>query len=81
MAWTAAKDDVIISITDNGPGITNEGNLFVLFYTTKAAGTGIGLVLAQQIVEAHHGSLYLRNRLDVQGCVVELRLPRAMQQL
>jgi nitrogen fixation/metabolism regulation signal transduction histidine kinase len=81
MAWTSAKNDVIILIVDSGPGITNEGNLFVPFYTTKAAGTGIGLVLAQQIVEAHHGSLYLRNRPDTEGCMVELRLPRAMQQL
>ncbi len=78
MTWTVTKDHVVVSILDNGPGLTNEANLFVPFYTTKAAGTGIGLVLAQQIAEAHHGSLLLRNRPDTQGCMVELRLPRTV---
>jgi nitrogen fixation/metabolism regulation signal transduction histidine kinase len=74
--WSTGPDHVVIRILDNGPGLTNEGNLFVPFYTTKDGGTGIGLVLAQQIAEAHHGSLRLSNRIDGPGCVVELRLPR-----
>jgi signal transduction histidine kinase len=65
-------------IVDNGPGLTNASNLFVPFYTTKPSGTGIGLVLAQQIAQAHHGSVELRNRTDgVTGCRAELRLPLA----
>jgi two-component system, NtrC family, nitrogen regulation sensor histidine kinase NtrY len=75
--WTASPEYVTISIIDNGPGLSNESNLFVPFYTTKAGGTGIGLVLAQQIAEAHRGSLRLMNRTDTPGCVVELRLPRS----
>jgi signal transduction histidine kinase len=70
--------EVVIAVRDNGPGLTNEGNLFVPFYTTKPGGTGIGLVLAQQISQAHRGSVNLANRTDGQsGCKAELRLPLA----
>jgi signal transduction histidine kinase len=50
--------------------------LFVPFYTTKPGGTGIGLVLAQQIAQAHRGSVQLANRTDGHtGCKADLRLP------
>jgi two-component system, NtrC family, nitrogen regulation sensor histidine kinase NtrY len=73
----AAGDTVSILIEDNGPGLTNISNLFVPFYTTKKSGTGVGLVLARQIAEAHGGSLELRNRTDVIGCQAEVRIPIA----
>jgi two-component system nitrogen regulation sensor histidine kinase NtrY len=76
IGWERSAAEVIISIYDSGPGLTNEGNLFVPFYTTKPGGTGIGLVLAQQIAQAHRGSVQLANRADGQnGCKAELRLP------
>ncbi len=76
IAWEIAGSEVVIAILDNGPGLTNAGNLFVPFYTTKPSGTGIGLVLAQQIAQAHRGSVQLANRTDGQsGCRAELRLP------
>ncbi len=76
IAWESAAGEAVISIRDNGPGLTNEGNLFVPFYTTKPGGTGIGLVLAQQIAQAHRGSVQLANRTDGQtGCKADLRLP------
>jgi nitrogen fixation/metabolism regulation signal transduction histidine kinase len=68
-------DFVSILIQDNGPGLTNPANLFVPFYTTKKSGSGVGLVLARQIAEAHGGTLELRNRRDGHGCVAELRIP------
>jgi nitrogen fixation/metabolism regulation signal transduction histidine kinase len=68
---------VSIVIEDNGPGLANPGNLFVPFYTTKRAGTGVGLVLARQIAEAHGGSLELRNLIDAKGCQAEVRVPLA----
>ncbi len=78
IAWECVADEVLISILDNGPGLTNAGNLFVPFYTTKPTGTGIGLVLAQQIAQAHRGSVQLANRTDGQnGCRAELRLPHS----
>jgi signal transduction histidine kinase len=60
---------------DNGLGLLNPVNLFVPFYTTKPAGTGIGLALAQQILLAHKGSVSLANRTDGAGCIAEVRLP------
>ncbi len=71
----AAGGFASILIEDNGPGLANPGNLFVPFYTTKRTGTGVGLVLARQIAEAHGGSLELRNRAGTKGCQAEVRIP------
>ena len=62
-------------VEDEGPGLSNTGNLFVPFFTTKPGGSGIGLVLSRQIAEAHGGSLLLENRTDRQGCRATLRMP------
>jgi signal transduction histidine kinase len=62
-------------VEDEGPGLSNTGNLFVPFFTTKPGGSGIGLVLSRQIAEAHGGSLILENREDRPGCRASLRLP------
>ncbi|HEX4566466.1 MAG TPA: ATP-binding protein [Vicinamibacterales bacterium] len=62
-------------VDDEGPGLSNTGNLFVPFFTTKPGGSGIGLVLCRQIAEAHGGSLMLENREDRTGCRASLRLP------
>ncbi|MGF7182384.1 sensor histidine kinase [Tunturiibacter psychrotolerans] len=78
IAWGTEGSEVIIEVLDNGPGLTNPNNLFVPFYTTKLGGTGVGLVLAQQIAQAHRGSVRLANRRDGHGgCRAELRLPIA----
>jgi two-component system nitrogen regulation sensor histidine kinase NtrY len=62
-------------VEDEGPGLSNTGNLFVPFFTTKPGGSGIGLVLSRQIAEGHSGSLMLENREDRTGCRASLRLP------
>jgi len=55
--------------------LTNPGNVFVPFYTTKPQGSGIGLVLSRQICEAHGGRLELSNRSTGRGCAVKIILP------
>jgi signal transduction histidine kinase len=75
IGWEINQNEALVNIVDNGPGLTNAGNLFVPFYTTKPGGTGIGLVLAQQIALAHSGSVQLVNRTDTHGCKACLRLP------
>jgi nitrogen fixation/metabolism regulation signal transduction histidine kinase len=65
----------LIEIEDDGPGLAKTENLFVPFFTTKPGGSGVGLVLARQIVENHGGSLTLANREDARGCVVRVSLP------
>jgi two-component system, NtrC family, nitrogen regulation sensor histidine kinase NtrY len=73
--WENANGNLQIRVADQGPGLLNPDNAFVPFYTTKAEGTGIGLVLSRQIAEAHHGSIHLSNRLDRVGCVATVTLP------
>ncbi|HYQ58721.1 MAG TPA: ATP-binding protein, partial [Draconibacterium sp.] len=49
----------VISVTDNGPGISDElmDRIFVPFFTTKENGSGIGLSISRQIMQLHGGSL------------------------
>jgi signal transduction histidine kinase len=75
VGWARKDAQVIVRVKDQGAGLANTANLFVPFFTTKAAGSGIGLVLSRQIAEAHGGTLTLENRLDVRGCEARLRLP------
>ncbi len=79
MRCRIVADFLSVAIEDNGPGLTNPANLFVPFYTTKKSGSGVGLVLARQIAEAHGGTLELRNRIDTHGCEAELRIPLAQR--
>jgi two-component system nitrogen regulation sensor histidine kinase NtrY len=71
----SAPPSVELWVEDEGPGLSNTGNLFVPFFTTKPGGSGIGLVLSRQIAEAHGGSLLLANRSDRAGCRATLRMP------
>ena len=53
------KSEDIIEVYDEGPGIPPETmkRLFTPFFTTKTKGTGLGLVEAKKVIEAHGGSL------------------------
>ncbi len=72
--WSRQASELLFSVEDNGPGLTESGNLFVPFYTTKPGGNGIGLALAKQIAAGHHGTLTLGNKPDG-GCLAALHLP------
>jgi two-component system nitrogen regulation sensor histidine kinase NtrY len=76
MRWDVSEKDLTLTVEDNGPGLLNPSNAFVPFYTTKPAGSGIGLVLSRQIAEAHGGSIELVNRTDQRGCRARVTLPR-----
>jgi two-component system, NtrC family, nitrogen regulation sensor histidine kinase NtrY len=77
MHWDLTEKDLVLTIDDNGPGFLNPSNAFVPFYTTKPAGSGIGLVLSRQIAEAHGGSIELLNLSDKKGCRARIVLPQA----
>ncbi|MCU1303400.1 MAG: periplasmic sensor signal transduction histidine kinase [Candidatus Sulfotelmatobacter sp.] len=76
MQWEVTEKELVFSIDDNGPGFLNPSNAFVPFYTTKPAGSGIGLVLCRQIAEAHGGSIELLNQSKKRGCRARVVLPR-----
>jgi nitrogen fixation/metabolism regulation signal transduction histidine kinase len=75
VGWRHTGAALEVWVEDDGPGLSNTGNLFVPFFTTKPGGSGIGLVLSRQIAEGHGGSLTLENRSGARGCVARLRLP------
>lgn len=72
--------DAIITIADNGPGISREAltKLFEPFFTTKPVGkgTGLGLSISYKIIEEHGGTLAAENSPDG-GAVFSIRLPIA----
>lgn len=73
--WRFERWQLVVDIEDDGPGLAATANLFVPFFTTKPGGSGIGLVLCRQIIEAHGGALSLTNREGARGCVARLQLP------
>jgi len=77
LRWRVESGALSAEVIDGGPGLPPSENLFVPFFTTKRGCSGIGLVLARQIVEAHGGSLTLENRDEARGCIARLRLPSA----
>lgn len=66
---------IAIDIQDNGCGISpkDQATIFQPFFTTKESGTGLGLPVVKQIVEAHHGSISAESAPD-QGTVFHIFL-------
>jgi PAS domain S-box-containing protein len=67
---------VCVRIIDQGKGIPNEiiDKIGGPFFTTKESGTGLGLMISHQIIEAHHGYLHISSKIE-QGTTVEILLP------
>jgi signal transduction histidine kinase len=67
--------EVVCRVQDGGPGFAPEAlaNAFTPFFTTKDAGTGLGLALSHRIVEQHGGTIRLENVPG--GGLVEIVLP------
>jgi nitrogen fixation/metabolism regulation signal transduction histidine kinase len=66
----------VMEVLDRGQGMTETvmSNALVPFYSTKRSGTGLGLALAREIIEAHGGRITISNR-DGGGIAVGLVLP------
>lgn len=74
----AEKNEVRITVEDNGPGIPPEQipRLFNIFESTKGArGTGLGLAVSQKIAREHGGEISVDSRVG-QGCRFTLEFPQ-----
>jgi two-component system sensor histidine kinase HydH len=70
-------DGLVFSVRDFGPGISqgDEKRIFSPFFTTRTTGTGLGLAVAQRVVEMHEGSIAASNH-PAGGAVFRLTFPR-----
>lgn len=83
---TPDADEVVIQVSDQGPGITKEQreNIFKRFHSDRPAEeafgkhSGLGLAIAKTIIEGHEGTVAVIDRPDGQhGACFEIRLPKA----
>ncbi len=67
---------VAVSIADTGAGIAEENleRIFEPLFTTRAQGIGLGLALAERLVEAHGGTIEVESEVG-EGSVFTVRLP------
>lgn len=66
----------LVVISDNGNGIDTQqiNNIFDPFFTTKNKGSGLGLTIVKNIIDAHNGSIAISN-LEAGGTEVIIELP------
>jgi signal transduction histidine kinase len=70
-------NEVILSVKDTGIGIGSEilPRLFSMFATESEIGTGLGLFISKNIVEAHGGKIWGENNTDGKGATFVFTLP------
>lgn len=73
-ARETAGQKIVLTVSDNGPGISPEvaEQIFVPFFTTKENGSGIGLSISKQIVRMHGGHIRLKPSGGGPGATFEL---------
>ena len=72
------SNEIIISVKDNGKGIDSEvfSRLFTKFTSKSFQGTGLGLYISKNIVEAHGGKIWAKNNNeDEKGATFSFSLP------
>jgi two-component system nitrogen regulation sensor histidine kinase NtrY len=69
--------NVIISVADNGKGITpeDENRIFEPKFTTKSSGMGLGLPMIKNIVEAYNGTITFASEIN-RGTVFTVTIPK-----
>ena len=70
-------------ISDSGPGIDKEilPRLFDKFITGSPSGTGLGLYICKNIIEAHGGNIWAKNNDENKGATFAFTLPIVTQKL
>ncbi|NAL78387.1 GHKL domain-containing protein [Nitrososphaera sp. AFS] len=74
-------DEMIVNIKDNGTGIDLQilPKLFTKFATKSQSGTGLGMFIAKNIIEAHGGKMWAKNNPDGNGATFTFTLPVSPQ--
>ncbi len=77
LAVRERADGVVVEVADRGGGLSGEvlRDALLPFYSTKPKGTGLGLTLCREIVDAHGGRLSIANRRGG-GALVTVWLPK-----
>jgi two-component system sensor histidine kinase HydH len=72
-------DNLVITVTDNGSGISKEdlGQILDPYFTTKSTGTGLGLAITNSIVESHGGEIKIASEVGI-GTEVSVILPQPL---
>ncbi|WAH36710.1 PAS domain-containing sensor histidine kinase [Alicyclobacillus dauci] len=72
-----AKQSVFLAVRDTGSGMDDEmlKRVGEPFYTTKAGGTGLGIMVCQRIIASHHGRITWDSEIGM-GTTVTIQLPR-----
>ncbi|MFY9797009.1 MAG: HAMP domain-containing sensor histidine kinase [Candidatus Nitrosopolaris sp.] len=71
-------NEIVVSITDTGPGIDSEilPRLFTKFATKSRTGTGLGLFISKSIIDAHGGKIWGKNNYpEGKGATFGFSLP------
>jgi len=70
------SEGVRVGVRDTGPGLSPDSlpRLFEPFYTTKAGGMGMGLVICRSIIEAHGGRLWA-TACEPRGALFQFAIP------
>jgi len=76
LLWNEVKNGIEINISDTGIGISEKdlSHIFDPYFTTKSSGTGIGLAIVHNIIEAHKGEIKVQSR-ENEGTSMILYLP------
>ncbi len=79
---SAVHQHLSIAFTDSGVGIDPEdlGRIFEPYHTTKAHGSGLGLMIVQRILQDHGGEIEVDSKPD-EGTTLNLRLPLARRRV
>ncbi|MBX3024144.1 hypothetical protein KF840_04460 [bacterium] len=79
---SSARGAVHLHVADSGPGVAPElrERIFEPFFTTRSRGTGLGLAVARQIVEAHGGRIEVGDS-EGGGARFTVTLPAAAAEL
>ncbi|MDZ8067278.1 MAG: HAMP domain-containing sensor histidine kinase [Nostoc sp. DedQUE08] len=77
-SWQIFQDEVLIKISDRGPGLSQEDlqKIFTPFYSRRKGGTGLGLTIAKKIILDHQGSIWAQV-LSESGAQFSMILPRS----